>query len=73
MDFDETFTPVIKPTLIRVILYIAVINKWMILQLDVKNFLHGHLKEVVYIEKHPDFTNPVFPNHVCQLKRALMV
>lgn len=51
IDFDETFTPVIKPTVVGVVLSITFINKWIIRQLDVKNaFLHGNLKETVYIE-----------------------
>lgn len=59
IDFDKTFTPVIKPTRIRVVLSIAAINKWIIRQLDVNNtFLHEHLKEIVYIEQPPGFTNP---------------
>lgn len=35
--FDETSKPVIKPTNIRVILNITVINHWKIHQFDVKN------------------------------------
>lgn len=41
-------------------------------QLDVKNaLLHGHLKEIVFTEQPCGFTNPSFPNHVCQLRWAL--
>lgn len=53
-------------------LSIAIINHWCIRQLDVKNtFLHGLLKEIVFIEEPPSFAGPNFPNHVCHLKRAL--
>lgn len=54
-----------------VLLSIAIINNCLFWQLDVKKaFLHGFLKETVFVEQPPGFTNPTFPNHVCHLKRA---
>lgn len=48
MDYEETYSPVIKPTTIRIILSLDVIRGWPIHQLDVKNaFLHGQLCETV--------------------------
>lgn len=45
IDFDETFSPVIKPTTIRTVLTFAIVHQWQIRQLDVKNaFFLGHLK-----------------------------
>lgn len=34
-------------------------------------FLHGSLTEEVYMEKPRGFFNPIFPNHVCRLHKAL--
>ena len=43
IDYDEMFSPVVKPPTIRVVLSIATSRSWPIHQLDVKNaFPHGH-------------------------------
>ena len=49
-NFTETFSPVIKPTTIIVILTLALSLGWITRQLNVNNaFLNGELKEAVYI------------------------
>jgi hypothetical protein len=72
LDYTDTFSPVIKATTVRVVLSLAVTNKWPLRQLDVKNaFLNRHLTEHVYMEQPPSYIDPRFPNHVFQLKKAL--
>ncbi|KAK1611666.1 hypothetical protein QYE76_035339 [Lolium multiflorum] len=72
IDYDDTYSPVIKPTTIRVILTLAVQRGWQIRQLDVDNaFLHGHLEEDVYMVQPPGYVDQRFPHHVCKLEKSL--
>ncbi|XP_071683636.1 uncharacterized mitochondrial protein AtMg00810-like [Lolium perenne] len=72
LDYDETFSPVVKPATIRLVLQIAVSSSWPIRQLDVKNaFLNGYLDEVVYCQQPPVFVDPAHPDHVCRLHKSL--
>lgn len=72
VDFAETFSPVVKPATIRVVLSLAVSAGWAIHQLDVKNaFLHGHLDTVVYSQQPSGFVDTAHPSHVCRLHRSL--
>ncbi|PWA62706.1 ribonuclease H-like domain-containing protein [Artemisia annua] len=65
IDFDETFSPVVKPATIRTVLSLAVSRKWPVHQLDVKNaFLNGDLSETVYTHQPPGFVDSRYPNHV---------
>nr|GEY31414.1 ribonuclease H-like domain-containing protein [Tanacetum cinerariifolium] len=58
VDFNETFSPVVKPTTIRTIFSLVVSRKWLIHQLDVKNaFLNGDLYETVYMHEPSSFVD----------------
>jgi histone deacetylase 1/2 len=72
IDYEDTFSPVIKATTIRVILSLAISCGWSLRQLDVQNaFLHGLLEEDVYMHQPPGFEDPNRPNYVCRLDKAL--
>jgi hypothetical protein len=50
IDYEETFSSVVKSATIRVVLSLVVSQGWTIRQLDVQNtFLHGFLKEDAYM------------------------
>jgi hypothetical protein len=70
LDYDETFSPVVKPATVRTVLSIAVSRDWPIQQLDVKNaFLHDTLTETVYCSQPTGFADPAHPDLVCRLKK----
>jgi len=72
IDYLETFSPMIKPTTVRLVLTIVVSYGWTIHQLDVHNaFLNGILQEKVYMAQPPGFVDPALPSHVCRLHKSL--
>ena len=72
IDFDEIFSPVVKMSSIRVVLSLAASMNLEIEQLDVKTaFLHGDLKEEIYMEQPEGFEVKGKEKLVCRLKKSL--
>jgi hypothetical protein len=72
VDCDETFSPVVKPTTVRIVLATAVSRTWPIQQLNMKNdFVHDSLSETVFCYQPTGFADPAHPNLVCRLHKSL--
>lgn len=68
VDFIETFSHVVKPLAIRMVLALAVQFDWCVTKLDVSN---AFLTDEIYMEQPPRFVDPQFPNYVCRLYKSL--
>jgi hypothetical protein len=72
VDYNETFSPVVKPATVRTVLTLAVSRGWPVHQLDIKNaFLHGTLYGTVYCSQPAGFVDPAHPQLVCRLNKSL--
>lgn len=72
IDYEDTFSPVVKAATFRLVLSIGVSRGWSLRQLDVQNaFLHGVLEEEVYMKQPLGFESKTAPLHVCRLDKAL--
>ncbi|KAE8680725.1 hypothetical protein F3Y22_tig00111372pilonHSYRG00235 [Hibiscus syriacus] len=72
MDYHETFSPVVKPTTVRVIRSLTVSQGWVLRQLDVNNaLLQGTLTEDVLMNQPQGFVDADHPHHVCKLRKVI--
>ena len=71
IDYEETFSPVVKIVTVRIIISIAVQNSWPLYQLDINNaFLYGELDEDVYMQL-PEGYFDKNDKRVCKLNKSL--
>nr|GEW64184.1 retrovirus-related Pol polyprotein from transposon TNT 1-94 [Tanacetum cinerariifolium] len=72
LDFKEYFSPIARMEAIRIFLAYAAHKSFTVFQMDVKTaFLHGSLKEDVYVCQPEGFIDVDHPSHVYKLKKAL--
>nr|GEW63283.1 hypothetical protein [Tanacetum cinerariifolium] len=72
INFEESFASIARMEAIRIFLAYAAHKSFMVFQMDVKTvFLHGSLKEDVYVCQPEGFIDADHPSHVYKLKKAL--
>lgn len=71
-DYHDTFTPVVKPTTIRLVFSIVVSHGWPLHQLDINNaFLQGQLSKHVYMAQLTGFINSDHMIYVYKLHKTI--
>lgn len=56
VDYNDVSTPLSRLDTIKIVISLAAQSSWPVFQLDIKSaFLHGDLKEQVYIKQPLDF------------------
>ena len=72
LDYDETFSPVIRFESLRAVIALAVQNGLKLHQMDVTTaFLNGELEEEVYMRQPEGFVAKGREHLVCKLKRSI--
>ncbi len=68
IDYTDTYAPVARMESTRVILHITASLDWEVHQMDIKTaFLHGNLKEEVYMEQPEGMKEVGKENWVCYM------
>ncbi|GJR79888.1 ribonuclease H-like domain-containing protein [Tanacetum coccineum] len=71
VDYEETFSPVVKIVIVMYLLTVAVSNKWSIYQLDINSaFLYGESVKDVYMQLHDGYFSDN-DNKVFKLTKSL--
>ena len=74
IDYEETFSPVVRFSSIRLILTIVANLNLELYQMDIKKaFLNGELDEEIYMDQPIGFVTKGQEHKVCKLKRSIYV
>jgi hypothetical protein len=72
IDYEDTFSPVVKSATIHIVLYISVSHGWSSHQLDVHSaFLHGVLEEEMFMCRPPVYEDKKTSHYLCKLDKSL--
>ena len=72
IDYDETFSPVVRFESARSIIALATNFGLKLHQMDIKTaFLNGSLQEEIYMKQPTGFVEEGKENYVCKLKRSI--
>jgi hypothetical protein len=72
IDYEDTFSPIVKVATIRLLLSVAVSNGWSRRQLNVQNkFFLDVLKEEVYMRQPSGYESKEHQHFVCRLDKAI--
>ena len=72
VDYEETFSPVVRFTSVRLIMAIVANLNLELYQMDVKTaFLNGELDEEIYMDQPIGFMTKVQEHKVCKIKRSI--
>ena len=72
IDYDETFSPVVKFSSVRALIAFAVQNNMLLHQMDVVTaFLNGNLEEDIYMQQPDGYVQEDNKHLVCKLKKSL--
>jgi hypothetical protein len=72
LDFGETFTPVARLEVIKILLAFAASKKFKLYQMDMKSaFLNGVIQEEVYVRQPTSFENLKYSSRVYDLLKTL--
>ncbi|POM63292.1 hypothetical protein PHPALM_27411 [Phytophthora palmivora] len=72
IDYDDSFAPVIRMEVLRLLLTIAALLDLEVHQMDVKTaFFNGYLEEEIYMAHPEGFKTPGKEHLVCKLLKSL--
>jgi hypothetical protein len=72
IDYNEIFSPTSHLTSVRLVLSLAAINNWELMQFDIRTaLLNANLEEDIYVNQPDGFTNEGQEHLKCKLNKAL--